>query len=223
MHMDKRDNPRAVGNNAKQGKGAPLYKKPLFWIALVAVIAAVAEGIILATAPRTGDGVGSSSTAVSSSVPSAQSSAASSSVSSTAASSEQAGVVYHNTQYGFDLSLPDNWKGYTLVVGKWEGSSLEKDVSKVIATGPMISVRNPAWTAKDPHQDIPIMVFTLDQWNAVQNESMSVGAAPAPPSELGRNNKYVFALPARYNYTFPTGFEEVEKLLQGNPLKGFNI
>ena len=39
------------------------------------------------------------------------------------------------------------------------------------------------------------------------------------PKELGRNSKYVFALPARYNFAFPTGFEEVEDILAGNPLQ----
>lgn len=39
------------------------------------------------------------------------------------------------------------------------------------------------------------------------------------PKELARNSKYLFALPARYNYAFPTGYEEVEKILEGNPLQ----
>lgn len=38
------------------------------------------------------------------------------------------------------------------------------------------------------------------------------------PSMLGQNSKYVFALPPRYNYAFPTGFEEVEKILETGPL-----
>ncbi|HWQ71164.1 MAG TPA: hypothetical protein VN370_02480 [Desulfitobacteriaceae bacterium] len=40
------------------------------------------------------------------------------------------------------------------------------------------------------------MIFTLAQWNTVQGEELSVGAAPIAPSELGKNSKYVFALPA---------------------------
>ena len=41
------------------------------------------------------------------------------------------------------------------------------------------------------------------------------------PSELGRNTSYVFALPARYNYAFPTGYNEVEEILQNKPLHPF--
>jgi len=63
------------------------------------------------------------------------------------------------------------------------------------------------------------MIFTLDQWASLLKDEFRVGAAPIPPSELGRNAKYVFALPARYNFAFPTGFEEVEDILKGNPLK----
>lgn len=64
------------------------------------------------------------------------------------------------------------------------------------------------------------MVFTLAEWDEVQQAKLTVGAAPIPPSELGRNAAYVFALPARYNYAFPTGYEEVAKILEGNPLRG---
>jgi hypothetical protein len=39
-----------------------------------------------------------------------------------------------------------------------------------------------------------------------------------PASEFGRNSRYVFALPARYNFAFPKGYEEVEDILNGNPL-----
>jgi hypothetical protein len=49
-----------------------------------------------------------------------------------------------------------------------------------------------------------------------------IGAAPINPKELGRNNNYVFALPARYNFAFPEGFEEVNNIIENNPLKTFN-
>jgi hypothetical protein len=89
----------------------------------------------------------------------------------------------------------------------------------VTQTGPEIFIRNPAWTEKEPTQDIPIMVFTLEQWNELKQEKFHIGAAPIGPSELGRNSKYVFVLPARYNFAFLKGFEEVEKILAEKPLK----
>jgi hypothetical protein len=128
-------------------------------------------------------------------------------------------IEYRNTQYGFSLSLPISWKGYSIVVDKWEGSSLDDNAAKV--EGPTILIRHPQWTSEDPRQDIPIMIFTLVQWDLIQQEKLSVGAAPVGPSELGRSARYVFALPARYNFAFPTGYEEVEKILAGEPLQTF--
>jgi hypothetical protein len=55
----------------------------------------------------------------------------------------------------------------------------------------------------------------------LEQDKLHIGAAPINPKELGRNSKYVLALPARYNFAFPTGFEEVDKIIEQNPLKGF--
>ncbi|MDD4776329.1 MAG: hypothetical protein PHG75_07440 [Syntrophomonas sp.] len=84
--------------------------------------------------------------------------------------------------------------------------------------GPIVSIRHPQWMESEPRQDIPIMIFQINQWNSLQKEEFSVGAAPIIPHELGRNSRYVFVLPARYNFAFPTGFEEVETILSNKPL-----
>jgi hypothetical protein len=128
----------------------------------------------------------------------------------------QTGTIYKNDQYGFTFALPDTWQGYTIVNGKWEGQPVGSE--KIAVSGPEISIRHPQWTKENPRQDIPIMIFTLAQWQDLQQEKFHIGAAPIGPSELGRNDKYVFALPARYNFAFPTGYEEVEKILAANPL-----
>ena len=60
------------------------------------------------------------------------------------------------------------------------------------------------------------MVFTLEQWKSLGE--FHVSPAPFPPSELGRNRKYVFALPARYNYDFLDGWEQVDSILKGHAL-----
>ncbi|MGE5485230.1 MAG: hypothetical protein ACM3X4_09450 [Ignavibacteriales bacterium] len=140
------------------------------------------------------------------------------------ASGESAGetgsIVYKNTQYGFRFSLPESWKGYVIVADKWEGLAPRGPQGETASdTGPMISIRHPQWTSQDPRQDIPIMVFTLAQWESLQQGKYHIAAAPIGPSELGRNSEYVFALPARYNFAFPTGFEEVEHILKGHPLQ----
>ncbi len=131
-------------------------------------------------------------------------------------------VEYKNTDYGFTFDLPDTWKGYTIIEDEWEGNSLVVSTQGIVTEhGPLISIRHPDWEYKSPRQDIPVMVFTLKQWNDLQTEKFHIGAAPINPSELGRNTKYVFALPARYNFAYQTGYEEVEQILQGKPLHTF--
>ncbi|MEN6348718.1 MAG: hypothetical protein ABFD08_04880 [Syntrophomonas sp.] len=126
-------------------------------------------------------------------------------------------VEYINPQYGFSFSLPVSWKGYSIVNDEWKGLAI--GTSTVMETGKMISIRHPLWSSQNPRQDIPIMIFTTRQWDSLQREDYHIGAAPIGPSELARNSRYVFALPARYNFAFPTGYEEVEKILAGKPIK----
>ena len=133
-------------------------------------------------------------------------------------------IEYRNTQYGFSFALPLGWEGYSIVSEQWEGFPVDTNgagPSSVGVYGPEILIRHPKWTSASPRQDIPVMVFTVAQWDLIQQEQLHVGAAPINPGELGRNVKYVFALPARYNYAFPMGYQEVEKILEGKPLRGF--
>lgn len=130
-------------------------------------------------------------------------------------------VKYMNDEYRFELALPDSWKGFSVVPERWEGEMPGDGEQILVAEGPEILLRHPLWTSQKPRQDIPIMVFTISQWNDMQQDKFHIGAAPINPSELGRNAKYVFALPARYNYAFPEGYEEVEKILENKPLHTF--
>lgn len=137
-------------------------------------------------------------------------------------SSQKASIEYKNAQYGFSFTLPITWKGYSIITDKWEGGdSNDPQGYQVIAQGPTISIRHPLWTTINPRQDVPIMVFTTSQWDLMQQDKFHIGAAPFNPSELGRNAKYVFALPARYNYGSLAGYEEVDKILQGSSLHAF--
>lgn len=129
-------------------------------------------------------------------------------------------IIYENADYGFRFSLPESWKNYKIVVDKWEGLAIGDAKGETVAdNGPMLSIRHPKWTSANLRQDIPIMIFTTAQWKALQQGKFHIGAAPIGSSELGHNKTYVFALPARYNYAFPTGYEEVENLLQSKPLQ----
>ena len=59
-------------------------------------------------------------------------------------------ISYKNTQYGFSFSLPDSWKDYRVMTGKWEGVALGGSQSgKVVETGPMLSIRHPQWASQN--------------------------------------------------------------------------
>ena len=125
-------------------------------------------------------------------------------------------IEYRNTEYSFSFSLPVSWKGYSIITDTWRGyNNGNSDIT--VEQGPIISISNPLWTSENPYQDIPIMVFTLAQWNSLQQGDYNVSAGGIY-TELGRNAKYVFALYSRYNVTDLPGIEEVKTILEGNPL-----
>ncbi len=130
-------------------------------------------------------------------------------------------VAYNNTDYGFTFSLPLTWKGYSIVESTWRGSSATVADGEA---GPMIAIRNPNWTEAIHHEDIPVVIFTIAQWNSYVAEEFSVFAAPFPASELGRNNLYVFALPPRWDYDYSVSFEEAQTIVKENtPLQTYDV
>jgi hypothetical protein len=127
-------------------------------------------------------------------------------------------VVYSNTKYGFTFSLPQSWKGYTIVADKWEASDAQKGV---VERGPIVCIRHPEWSKENPRQDIPIMVFTSAQWESVEKGDYFAGAGAIRPIELGRNRKYAFAIPRHFDEAEVAGVKEVDELLQHEPLRPF--
>ena len=132
-------------------------------------------------------------------------------------------IEYKNTEYGFTFTLPKSWLDYTTIEDQWSGDSANAKGEVQMGTehGPLVSIRHPDWDYKSPRQDIPIMVFTKQQWNDLQNDVFHIGAAPINPTEIGRNAIYVFAIPARYNFAYLTGYEEVDQIIRGNNFKAF--
>jgi hypothetical protein len=129
-------------------------------------------------------------------------------------------LVYTNRRYGFTFCLPRSWAGFRVDTSQWDGRVLDTDTAgpPQVLHGPELFIRHPLWTAADPRQDIPIMIFTHAEWRLIEREALAVSAAPVGPSELGRNTSYVFALPPRHNFTMLTGWEEVRDILDHHPL-----
>ena len=128
-------------------------------------------------------------------------------------------VTYTNNDFGFTFALPESWKGYSIVNSTWEGNPLTATGTK--QTGPKLLIRHPKWTSALPYEDMPVMVFTVAQWNSYTAGNFSVSAAPIEASELGRNNTYVFALPPRWDFDYSEGYVEAEHIIQSKALKAF--
>jgi hypothetical protein len=107
-------------------------------------------------------------------------------------------IIHINEEYGFELTLPVSWKGYSVLNQTWTGYLINEYSNSKTENGPEIVIRNPNWKENNIWQDIPIMIFTPDEWTLIQDENMAVSAAPIGPQELGRNSKYIFALPPRW-------------------------
>ena len=107
------------------------------------------------------------------------------------------------------------------MVTQWEGVMRQDPPLDLpgSVSGPLVTIRNPRWTEEYPYQDILIMIFTKDQWKLVDGGLLVASAAPFPPGEIGRNDKYVFALPPRMiGYADEEGQIEVANILKRNPL-----
>jgi hypothetical protein len=123
-----------------------------------------------------------------------------------------ADVIYRMEIYGLMVKLPDDWSGFSVRTETWEG--VDVATGNVVKAGPKIVLRHPAWTQAKPYEDLPILILSPAQWRLVSTEQLSLGAAPIGPSMLASNSEYVFALPARYNYDFSQGFEELDAAIR---------
>ncbi|MGB7745211.1 MAG: hypothetical protein WBL41_20740, partial [Terracidiphilus sp.] len=116
-------------------------------------------------------------------------------------------IVYRNTQYGFCFRLPADWKGYKIVT-----------VPGVRV--PELLIQHPKWTADDPRPEIPIMVFTREQWKLGESSDMNWNVAGLEPTEIGRNQSYVFAQPPGWIESEDAeGMDEVRTLMLQNPFE----
>jgi hypothetical protein len=129
-------------------------------------------------------------------------------------------LVYTNTEYGFTFALPDSWQGYTIVPMTWVGLAA---VGSTATSGLKILIRNPHWTASEPYEDLPLLIFTLSQWQAYMDEEYAVSSAPVPATELARNEQYVFALPPRWDFDYSRGYEEAQAIIASKPIRTFAI
>jgi hypothetical protein len=128
-------------------------------------------------------------------------------------------VRYHNTQYGLTFLLPTSWRAYSVAVRDVEGQRYSPTEGRQIIVGhtPMITLRHPQSQAATRYQDIPILVFTRAQWDALHRgefwPSLFAGGAT---DELWHNQRFVFAMSSRYNWEELEGSKEVVEIIEHN-------
>ena len=129
-------------------------------------------------------------------------------------------IYYNDAKYDFTFSLPAEWRGYSIVMERWDAPLYETADSseKVVGTenGPLIVLRHPLWRTNDLYQDIPIMVFTHKQWQE-EYQGKFFPYAGGVISEMWHNSKYVFGLYSRYNaYDAVKGWKEAGDIIATN-------
>ena len=111
--------------------------------------------------------------------------------------------IYKNDTFGFQMTLSKDWAGYTASTSE-------------VKFGNSITLRHPLWTKENPRMDIPVLIYSVEQWGKWLKTDFEgyPTAAPIGPTERGHNDRYVFATAPRYNFSFLTGFEQVEEILK---------
>lgn len=130
-------------------------------------------------------------------------------------------VRYHSFKFDFTFYLPKSWQGYSVLVEHWEAplyAAPDSSSRKILGTerGPIIVLRHPQWRMNDPYQDIPIMVFTRQQWEE-EHQGRFFPYAGGIIGELWHNPKYVFGLYSRYNFNDEAkDWKEAEDIINQN-------
>ncbi|MBI2098689.1 MAG: hypothetical protein HYT49_03540 [Candidatus Wildermuthbacteria bacterium] len=121
--------------------------------------------------------------------------------------------IYRNEEYGFELVLSGSWEGYTIIPEFWSGQTLDGRSTEF--QGSKVVIRSPNWSVAQPWQDIPVLVFTKQEWQLIEAANLNISAAPIGPQKLGENQQYVFALPPRWvGFTDALGQDEAEEIVK---------
>ena len=129
-------------------------------------------------------------------------------------------VRYHNARYDLTFYLPAGWQGYSVSIQQLEDEkySPAEDSQIVVGHTPMITLRHPQWRVGAPYQDIPILVFTRLQWDALHHGELWPSAfAGGAMEELWHTERFVFAMSSRYNAADEIrGWKEVAEIVEEN-------
>jgi hypothetical protein len=87
----------------------------------------------------------------------------------------------------------------------------------VLARGPIIVLRSPQWGTNNLCQDIPVYIFTRQQWDDIHHGKYGAAGAGGVIYELWHNDKYVFGIHSRYNADDSVnGWKEAQDIVNQN-------
>jgi hypothetical protein len=129
-------------------------------------------------------------------------------------------VRYHSARYDLTFYLPASWRDYSVSVQQLDDErySPAEDRQVIVGHTPMITLRHPQWQASAPYQDIPILVFTRAQWDALHHGELWPSIfAGGVMDELWHSRRFVFAMSSRYNAADEVrGWKEVADIVEQN-------
>lgn len=122
---------------------------------------------------------------------------------STATSTATGTIIYKNTEYGFSVELPANWEGHKIATG-------------TVKFGQTVTLTPLSSKDDTTRMFVPVLIYPMTQWKAWEKNNFEdyPTAAPIGPTERARNADFVFATAPRYNFSFGTGTEEVENIVE---------
>jgi hypothetical protein len=123
--------------------------------------------------------------------------------SSTETTTDSSTITYKNTGFGFSLELPKSWEGYKVSTG-------------TVEFGVSVTITPKSSTNNDNREFVPVLIYPISKWKEWEKDGFASypTAAPIGPTERARNTDYVFATAPRYNFSFATGTEEVEEIVE---------
>jgi hypothetical protein len=124
-------------------------------------------------------------------------------------------IFYKNAEYEFSMIFPATWKNFIVQKNTWKGWLVDSQSEHPDYTGVKLLFINPQTTDTQVYQDIPVLIFTKEQWGLISQEKLSVSAAPIGPAKIGETNDYIFATPPRwYGFTDAIGSQEAVDIVK---------
>jgi hypothetical protein len=107
--------------------------------------------------------------------------------------------------------LPESWEGYTVVTDTGKDKRVDGN-GDVVLNGPKLLIRSPEWNVRYADAGYPDSDFhTGGVGSGTAGTACRLRRAD-PAQRARRNSKYVFALPARYNFAISARWEELQSI-----------